>query len=239
MTSAWFPMTTTGGDSVSGPTRSALVVGGGIGGLAAARALQLAGWTVRVLEQAARLEPLGAGISLWPNGVHALNLLDVPLPAKSSPAGPGGLRGRDGRWLSRTDSATYPARYGAPLLAVHRAGLQHALLASLSPDTVVTGARVTGLEPRPDGVLVRHDGGARRAELVVLADGLASPTRHLVTGRRPRARYAGYTAWRGVTSSDASLPQFSGATESWGRGERFGLGPALRRPDLLVRHRQH
>ncbi len=201
------------------------MVGGGIGGLAAARALQLAGWTVQVLEQAARLEPLGAGISLWPNAVHALNLLDVPLAVRSSPAGPGGLRASHGRWLSRTDSATYPARYGAQLLAVHRAELQHALLASLPPDTVATGARVTGLEPRPDGVLVRHDRGVHRAELAVLADGLASPTRRLVTGRRPRPRYAGYTAWCGITSTGAAFPPLSGATETWGRGERFGLVP--------------
>jgi 2-polyprenyl-6-methoxyphenol hydroxylase-like FAD-dependent oxidoreductase len=51
----------------NGSRRTAVVVGGGVGGLAAARALQLVGWTVQVLEQAPQLDALGAGISLWPN----------------------------------------------------------------------------------------------------------------------------------------------------------------------------
>jgi len=53
-----------------GFSRTALVVGAGIGGLSAARALRLAGWQVQVLEQAQRLEPVGAGITLWPNAVR-------------------------------------------------------------------------------------------------------------------------------------------------------------------------
>jgi len=77
----------------------AAVVGGGIGGLAAARALQLAGWSVQVFEQAGDIEPVGAGISLWPNAVRALGLLQVSLH-QSRPVRSGGLRSRDGRSLS-------------------------------------------------------------------------------------------------------------------------------------------
>lgn len=204
------------------PVPSAVVVGGGIGGLAATRALQLAGWSVQVLEQTAHLEPLGAGISVWPNGVRALLSLAVPLPDQAGPLGTGGIRAQSGGWLSRTSPADYPARYGAPLIAVHRAYLQHALLSTLVPDTVLTGIHVTGVQPRPDGVLVRHSRGEQRADLVVLADGLASPTRHLVAGTRPRVRYAGYTAWRGLTRHGADLPRLGGATESWGAASGSG-----------------
>jgi len=123
---------------------AAAVVGGGIGGLAAARALQLAGWSVQVLEKAERLDPLGAGISLGPNAIRALTVLDVPLRASGDHGGApddsrgaaagggatagGGVRTSRGRWLLRTDPWTYPARYGAALVAVHRADLQQALL---------------------------------------------------------------------------------------------------------------
>ena len=205
--------------------RAAAVVGGGIGGLAAARALQQAGWTVQVLERADRLDPVGAGISLWPNAVHALRALDIPLPVPATDPSVGGIRTARGQWLSRTRPAALPARYGAPLIAVHRAQLQQALLASLRPGTVVTGAHVNGVHHRPGDVRVEHTRGTSHADLVVLADGLASQTRHLVTGPRPRARYAGYTAWRGLTRPGADVPDVSAASESWGRGQRFGIVP--------------
>ena len=213
------------GKGVAGAGRTAVVVGGGIGGLASARALQLAGWAVQVLERADRLDPVGAGISVWPNAVHALRALDVLLPVPTSDPGVGGVRTSRGRWLSRTRPGTFPARYGAPLIAVHRAQLHQALLASLAPDTVVTGAHVSRVRQQPSDVRVEHTRGAARADLVVLADGLASGTRHLVAGPRPRARYAGYTAWRGVTRPAVDVPDVRAASESWGRGQRFGIVP--------------
>ena len=208
--------------------RTAVVVGSGVGGLAAARALQLLGWTVQVLEQAPRLDPLGAGISLWPNAGRALQALAVPFDHPGVPPTACGVRTSSGRWLTRTDPSAYPARYGAPLVAVHRAQLQQALLGSLEPGTVVTGARVSRVtqgSATPHQVVVEHSRGSHHVDLAVLADGLNSTTRHLVTGPRPRPRYAGYTAWRGLTRSDAGLPWAGGATESWGRGQRFGIVP--------------
>jgi 2-polyprenyl-6-methoxyphenol hydroxylase-like FAD-dependent oxidoreductase len=178
-----------------------------------------------VLEQAPRLEPLGAGISLWPNAVRVLAALDVRLPETSASTDVGGVRTSDGRWLSRTDASGYRARYGAPLLAVHRAELHEALLDSVAPGTVLTGVRVDGVDPRSDGVAVRHGRGTSYADLAVLAGGLTSTTRHLVAGPRPRVRYAGYTAWRGVASGADDHGLLAAPTESWGRGMRFGVVP--------------
>ncbi|WP_176819077.1 hypothetical protein [Quadrisphaera sp. DSM 44207] len=78
--------------------------------------------------------------------------------------------------------------------------------------------------------MAERDGGTAHADLAVLADGVASATRHLVTGARPRVRYAGHTAWRGVTSPggpDRRPPVPDAATESWGRGQRFGVVPLV------------
>lgn len=209
----------------SGSSPAALVVGAGIGGLSAARALWCGGWQVQVLEQAQRLDPVGAGITLWPNAVRALDILGVELRDQASRPGSSGLRSSTGRWLSCTDTADYPGRYGAPLIAVHRADLQQALLAVLPADTVTTGTRVSAVRQDATGVTVEHSAGHSRAAVVVLADGLASATHHLVTGSATRPRYAGYTAWRGVTESDADLPELLGTTERWGRGQRFGIVP--------------
>lgn len=172
------------GDQGMGSERAALVVGAGIGGLSAARALRLRGWQVQVLDQAERLDPVGAGIT-----------------------------------------SDFPARFGAPLIALHRADLQQALLDSLPAGTVSTGTRVGSIRQDTTGVTVDHSTGSSRAALVVLADGLASTTRELVTGSASRPHYAGYTAWRGVTEPEVELPEPLGSTESWGRGQRFGIVP--------------
>jgi 2-polyprenyl-6-methoxyphenol hydroxylase-like FAD-dependent oxidoreductase len=203
------------------------VIGGGIGGLSAARSLQRAGWQVQVLEQASRLEPLGAGITLWPNAVLALRSLGITLDHPTVEATSGGLRTSRGRWLSRTDPSGYADRYGAPLVALHRADLQDALLNSLAPGTVLTSARVDQVELGADRVVVQHASGASHADLVVLADGLASTHRSLVAGPGPGPRYAGYTAWRAVSDHPTDLTGQLGTTESWGRGQRFGIVPLL------------
>ena len=62
--------------------RTAVIVGGGIGGLAAAAGLHRRGWTVRVLERAPGFTEVGAGISLWPNAFTALAALGVADPGE-------------------------------------------------------------------------------------------------------------------------------------------------------------
>jgi salicylate hydroxylase len=99
-------------------TTNAAVVGGGIGGLAAALALLRAGWDVRVYEQSGAVSQVGAGIQLAPNCTRILDRLGV-LPAIEArafaPAAFEFRRWDDGRLLSETPlGATIAATYGAP-----------------------------------------------------------------------------------------------------------------------------
>ena len=55
----------------------AIIVGGGIGGLATAVALDQRGWQVEVLERAPAFTEAGAGLSLWPNALRALDRLGL------------------------------------------------------------------------------------------------------------------------------------------------------------------
>lgn len=206
--------------------RVAVIVGAGIGGLAAAIGLRKAGWQVRVLERAAVLGEVGAGISLWSNALRALAELGVgqAIRAHGTMQGEGGLRLPSGRWLSRSTGAALRERDEVSILLVHRAELHRELRDALPDDVLVPGATVTDVR-QDDGPATVHyvlDGEEHElsADVVVGADGLHSRTRQAVWPSAPWARYAGFTAWRGVTDEPFELATQS---ETWGRGAEVGL----------------
>ncbi|MFD8548075.1 FAD-dependent monooxygenase [Streptomyces sp. NPDC059649] len=136
--------------------RTAVVIGGGIGGLTAAVALERRGWSVTVLERAASLEPVGAGIALAPNAQRALDTIGVgdEVRAMAGWQGAGELRLPGGRRLARTDNAAAVRRFGGPVAIAHRAELVALLAARLPEGAVRTGAMATLVDPgdpRPGG----------------------------------------------------------------------------------------
>ncbi|MFF1715424.1 FAD-dependent monooxygenase [Streptomyces sp. NPDC058268] len=204
------------------PQRAATIVGGGIGGLAAAIALHRRGWRVEVLERAPEFTEIGAGISLWPNALRALDALGLAdtVRALGAVEAAGGVRDRKGRWLTRTDNAELTRRFGHPLLVLHRADLLRALAEALPADSLRPDSEVSQVRDDDHGPAVEHPGGASRPDLVIGADGLRSAVRGALWPRAAGPRYAGYTAWRMVTEPLADPPAEGAAT--WGRGERFG-----------------
>jgi len=197
----------------------AIIVGGGIGGLATALALGQRGWQVEVLERAAEFGEVGAGLSLWPNALRALDLLGVggSVRGHAGLAGRAGIRTSTGRWLARTDAAELERRYG-PTAMIHRADLLGVLRAAVPGEALRGGITVRAV--RPDG-MVTHSGGESSADLIVGADGIRSVTRTSLFPGAAAPRYAGYTAWRMITPP---VP-VGDSGESWGSGERFGYAP--------------
>ncbi len=202
---------------------SAIVVGAGIGGLAAAIALQHADVAVTVLEQSASLDPVGAGLTLQPNAVRALRWLGLgaAVEAAAQPLRSAEIRDASGRLLvglnRQRGSAVFEA-VGAPALGIHRATLQRLLLDALGAETIHLNQPIRALGA--DGRSVETASGERfSGDVIVGADGLHSTIRAELLG--PAAPvYSGYFCWRGV----GPLASFSAdwAGEYWGRGVRFG-----------------
>jgi 2-polyprenyl-6-methoxyphenol hydroxylase-like FAD-dependent oxidoreductase len=210
------------------PERHALVVGAGVGGLGAALGLRKAGWRVTVLERVHRFEPVGAGITLMPNALRALDELGVGTefrelaPVQTS----GGLRSSSGRWLSRWDGAAVQRLLGAPMVALHRAQLHRMLRGALPPQSVHTRVKVTGVSTGGNGRLrVQHADqvSVDDADLVVAADGIDSRLREQHWPGAPTPAYCGITTWRGIAPAPPGPPLE--VTQSWGRGSEFGIVP--------------
>ncbi|MFF0476980.1 FAD-dependent monooxygenase [Streptomyces sp. NPDC004284] len=202
---------------------NAVVVGGGIGGLAAAIGLRRVGWEVTVLERAAVLGDAGAGISLHANGIRALDALGVGEAVREAarPQYTGGTRVPGGGWLARMDGTALERALGTPIVGIPRAALHRLLRAALPAERLVVGAEATSLDlTAPDRAGVVTGDGVRGADLVVAADGVNSALRALLFPGHPGPAYSGSTVLRALT--DSPVAPASDFELTWGRGAEFG-----------------
>lgn len=178
------------------------IIGGGIGGLAAALTLLRAGHDVRVFEQAPAFGEIGAGIQISPNAarlLHRMGLAEAMARTGVKPLFRHQRRWQDGRTLSRGPlGAAAEARFGAPYYNFHRADLVALLAAALPAERLHAGHRLTGLADRGDRVSSRFANGATsEADLLIGADGIHSAVRTAILG--PEAPlFTGCIAWRGL-----------------------------------------
>lgn len=206
--------------------RRAIVVGAGIGGLAAAIGLRRVGWDVVVHEQTVAPRPVGAGISLWSNARRALAWLGVDdaVGAHGVTRPGGGVRTSSGRWLSDSVGGNLLTSEEVSLVMVHRADLHAALLAALPAEVVRFDSAVEKIEESATEVTVRlvapNASRTATADVLVAADGVWSGCRSQLWPSAFRPRYAGFTAWRGVT--DGSFP-LATQSQTMGPAAEFGL----------------
>lgn len=197
--------------------RTAVVVGAGIAGILTAQALTRLGYRVRLLEREPRLRTEGAGLSLWPNALTALEQLgcDEAVGRCAHQIPEGATYTPEGRVIAQAPLDLIGRRYG-PLVSVHRGEFLEALL-DCAGVPVEYGAAVSAGE---DGL--RLGGEELDADLIVGADGIGSVVREAVCPE-VAPRRAGYGAWRGVAQTGSATP--AGASETLGPGRRFGLVP--------------
>lgn len=204
--------------------RSALIIGGGIGGLATAIALRGDGFEVTVFERATELTEVGAGLSLWPNGIAALDRLGLgeAIRLRSVPELDAGLRNWQGRVIVGANGAALQELLGDVSLIIHRAELLALLRAALPASCLRTSATCTGFrEQGPRVLAIFADGTEAEGDILIGADGINSAVRAALLGAEPPV-YSGYTAWRGVTTfaHDRLTPGIA-----IGRGCQFGQAP--------------
>ena len=184
---------------------SLVIVGGGIGGLAAALGLANKGCRVTVLEQAERFGEIGAGIQIAPNAFHAMDRLGVGAAARSKAVFIDALimmDGMTGEQVFRGPlDGPFRDTFGNPYAVIHRADLHGVLLDACRANdavTLINRERVLAVENTVRGASVRTAAGnVYAADAVVGADGINSKIREQLTGGDP-LRLSGHVAYRAV-----------------------------------------
>ncbi|HEU5094233.1 MAG TPA: FAD-dependent monooxygenase [Reyranella sp.] len=183
-----------------------VVIGGGIGGLAAALQLLKAGLDVQVYEQAPRITEIGAGIQISPNASRLLHRLGLK-PAMDAvgvrPLAVHQRRWDDGRTLQRAPvGAEVETTFGAPYYHFHRADLATLLAEALPTERLHLGHKLVDLAQKGERVTARFENGASvEADLLVGADGIHSRVRTLLFGPE-KPRFTGCVAWRGLVPAE-------------------------------------
>jgi 2-polyprenyl-6-methoxyphenol hydroxylase-like FAD-dependent oxidoreductase len=203
---------------------SILIIGGGIGGLAAAVALRRIGLAAEVYERAPEIREVGAGLSLWSNAMKALRWLGLEdaVRARSSPIENTTTRTDRGDLIAETPVGDMSSRAGAQSVCAHRADLQQILASALDSRQIHLNATCTGFASNGDGVIAQFaDGQMAQGSLLIGADGIRSAVRDQLHGAAV-PRYAGYFAYRGVAKGRFALLPPQHGVFILGRGAQIG-----------------
>lgn len=194
------------------PQQKAIVVGGGIGGLAAALALTRQGISVQLLEQADKIGEIGAGIQLGPNAYAALDALGVGEAARRRSVFTDHLimmDAIDASEVGRVDvGAPFRARFGNPYGVIHRADIHLSILEAVEKNPLIsfhTSTKIESMEIKDDGVVVIDTKGNRfEGDALLGCDGVKSVVREQLVG--DEAKVTGHVVYRAVVDVE-NMPE--------------------------------
>jgi len=177
------------------------IIGGGLGGLATAIALRNQGIDVQVYEQARELRPVGAGLTLFPNGLKSLNAIQPGIVELLKQAGSQTQKMNLKKSTSEilvSNPVTLMEKYGQPMLNIRWSRLQEILASSLPPDIIHLNHRCISFSQNYSSVEASFDGGKTvKADFLIGADGLNSVVRQRLSNDGT-PRYVGRMSWRAV-----------------------------------------
>lgn len=184
----------------SGRTLRIVIVGAGLGGLAAACALRQRGFEVELYERASQLGEVGAGVQVGPNCfkvLRALGLEDALRRNAFEPTNHVSLKWDDASLRFRVPmKGVHAAEHGAPYMTAHRADL-HAILREPIPErSIHLGMHCVEAVSVDGHALARFaDGAEVEADVVIGADGIRSVIRQQLFGA-DEPRFTEMMCWR-------------------------------------------
>jgi 2-polyprenyl-6-methoxyphenol hydroxylase-like FAD-dependent oxidoreductase len=213
--------------------RRALIVGAGIGGLAAGIALRRAGWDIRIFERAPVPREIGFGVGLAPNAIAALRELgvaDTVLPHAVAPVR-GEIRQPDGTLIRRASADPKRFRNGTVLWMIQRPALHGGLLQAVGPEHINGGCQADRFESDGRSVTVHFTNGtSATGDILIGADGVSSALRAQLHPHEPPPRPSGYFAFRGTSHAVSALGDNDGI---WYLGPGLECGAVRSGPDTV------
>ena len=204
-----------------------IIIGGGIGGLTAAVALQQRDIPVAVHEKQPQIRELGTGVGIQRVARQAISMVGLEEPLRSIE----GERYEALRHVSYKNGRTLAMiPWHRAVAAVHRGELLEILKGALADESVVhCASECVGFEQDPGGVTARFaDGREDRGIALIGADGLHSVIRNQVVGDG-KPRYGGWTVWRGMPEYTHPSLAPDMAEQIWGPATVFGMYPVRSR----------
>lgn len=158
----------------------AVIVGGGIAGLAIAIMMDMAGMEYDILERTTGVEPnLGVAVALGPPVLRLIEQMGLLEQVEKSSRIITGLSimNPERRRLGRVDGVD-PSRYGYPMRFMTRGALHRILLEKVSKAHIHLGKYVVETMQNPNGVSCKcSDGSTYYGDIIIGADGAQSKTR--------------------------------------------------------------
>ena len=209
---------------------SVLIVGGGIGGLTAALALERHGIPSQVIEQAAEFKEIGAGIQLGPNVFWMLDRLGLIAPVSALAVFPNNLIMRDsitGEEVTRIPLGdAFRNKFHHPYALIHRADLHRVLLDACRKSNRIrldASQKVVKVDETDGGVAVTTESGKDyRGAALIGADGLWSTIRQMIVGDG-KPKPAGHITYRAVLPTAAVPEQYRWQDMAFWAGEKVHL----------------
>lgn len=201
------------------------IVGGGIGGLTTAIALQKEGFEVDIYEQASEMKAIGAGILLANNALQVFDKLGIArdLLSRGNKISKLYIAKPNLTPMNTTNLLAFEEKYGVNNITIHRADLQKVLLSNLGNARLHLQKRLHHFRENGKVTLQFEDDSEAVADLVIMADGMWSRGRDLLFGKS-QFRDPRQICCRGVADFELPKSMQNEFKELWGLGCRFGFG---------------